>query len=31
MVLVSGVLTESRGGDLRGVLFGLGAAALYAS
>lgn len=28
MVLVSGVLTESRGGDLRGVLFGLGAAAL---
>ena len=29
MLLVSGVLGESRTGDLRGVLFGLGAAALY--
>ena len=31
MIPVSGVLTEGRSGNLRGVLFGLGAAALYAS
>ena len=31
MIPVSGVLTVGRSGNLRGVLFGLGAAALYAS
>ncbi|MCR5760419.1 MAG: DMT family transporter [Sphaerochaetaceae bacterium] len=31
MVLVSGVLESSRNTDIRGVLFGLGAAVLYAS
>ena len=31
MVLVSGILTQGNGGDGRGVLLGLGAAALYAS
>ena len=31
MVLVSGILTQGSGGDGRGVLLGLGAAALYAS